>query len=104
MALRRQILVGAALRSSDAPLSAVVDIFTARRGRPLTQDLAEYTFYLDITRDQRTATTIATKLISNIWMAPARDPSQARQVTSDDFPLTSVAEAFDGKLLTVGGG
>jgi Tol biopolymer transport system component len=72
--------------------------------RPFTQDLAEYTFYLDITRDRRTATTIATRLLSNIWVAPASDPSQARQVTSDDFPLISVAEAFDGKLLTVGGG
>jgi len=72
--------------------------------RPFTKDLADYSFYLDITRDRRTAATIATRTLFHIWVAPARDLSQARQVTSDDLPLFFIAEAFDGKLLTVGGG
>src|SRR5712692_4936827 len=78
--------------------------FPRGEARPFTKDLADYTFYLDLTRDRRIAATIATRTLSHIWVAPARDLSQARQVTSDDVPMFFIAEAFDGKLMTVGGG
>ena len=76
--------------------------FPYGRAQPLTHDLSDYGADLDMTRDGRTFATTASTLVSHVWIAPASDLSQSRQVTSDALPILEVAEAFDGKLLIDG--
>ena len=68
----------------------------------LTNDLYDYdTGDLDITRDGRTISAITEMGVYNIWIAPAADLSKARQITSGELPMIWVAEAHDGKVLSV---
>jgi Tol biopolymer transport system component len=70
--------------------------------RRFTNDLADYdTGDLDITRDGRTVSAIAETGLYNIWVAPAADLSKGKQITSGELPMIWVAEAADGKLLSV---
>jgi len=73
--------------------------FPEGRAQPLTHDLADYGSDLDMTRDGRTFATSSINLVSQPWIAPASDLSQARQVASDAFPIRTIAEAPDGKLV-----
>ena len=73
--------------------------FPGGRAQPLTHDLADYGSDLDMTRDGRTFATSSINLVSQPWIAPASDLSQARQVASDAFPIRTIAEAPDEKLL-----
>jgi DNA-binding winged helix-turn-helix (wHTH) protein/WD40 repeat protein len=68
-----------------------------------TKDQANYGLDFDTTRDGRTAVARVNRTLSHIWTAPATDLSQAQQITSDELPMLTVAEASDGKLLTGGG-
>lgn len=67
--------------------------------QPLTHDILNYGADLDMTRNSHFLVTTATVTSSHVWMAPASDLSQGRQVTSDSVPMMEIAEAFDGKLL-----
>src|SRR5262249_35295922 len=66
----------------------------------LTNDLSKYDLRIDLTRDGRTLAATVTNQISNIWIAPAADPSNVRQVTYGELPMLEIAEAVDGKLLS----
>src|SRR5262249_5020265 len=66
----------------------------------LTNDLSKYDLRIDLTREGRTLAATATNQISNIWIAPAADPSNVRQVTYGELPMLEIAEAVDGKLLS----
>ncbi|HTT23842.1 MAG TPA: winged helix-turn-helix domain-containing protein [Candidatus Sulfotelmatobacter sp.] len=73
--------------------------FPEGRAQPLTHDLADYGSDLDMTRDGHTFATSSINLVTQPWIAPASDLSQARQVPSDAFPIRTIAEAADGKLV-----
>jgi len=64
----------------------------------LTDDLTWYDLGLDATPDGRTAVSIVTTRISNIWVVPLEDPMQARQV-SDGWPVAGAAELANGRIL-----
>jgi DNA-binding winged helix-turn-helix (wHTH) protein/Tol biopolymer transport system component len=70
---------------------------------PFAKDQANYGLDFDTTRDGRTAVARVNKTVSHIWTAPATDLSQAQQITSDELPMLTIAEASDGKLLTGAG-
>jgi DNA-binding winged helix-turn-helix (wHTH) protein/Tol biopolymer transport system component len=76
--------------------------FPAGKGQRFTNDLSDYGTDLDITSDGDTIAAVAGKAVSNVWLAPAENPSANQQVTSDAPAMFEIAEAFDGKLLTVG--
>jgi DNA-binding winged helix-turn-helix (wHTH) protein/Tol biopolymer transport system component len=65
----------------------------------VTHDLADYGSDLDMTRDGATFVTRSINLASEPWIAPASDLAQARQIGSNDFPIRTIAEAPDGKIL-----
>jgi DNA-binding winged helix-turn-helix (wHTH) protein/Tol biopolymer transport system component len=67
--------------------------------RRITNDLTDYDTRADLTRDGKTLVAIASHPTSNVWVAPAADLSQARQITSAALPLFRVVEAPDGHLL-----
>ena len=69
----------------------------------LTKDLTDYGRDLDRTSDGQTVAAIATKTVSNIWLAPVTNLSAAERVNSGDLPMMLVSETSDGKLLTMGG-
>ena len=73
--------------------------FPEGHAEPLTHDLADYGSDLDMTRDGRAFATANISLLTQPWIAPASDLSQARQVASDAFPIRTIAEAPDGKLV-----
>ena len=67
--------------------------------RRITNDLTDYDTRADLTRDGKTMVVIAGQSTSNVWVAPAADLSQARQITSAALPLFRVVESQDGHLL-----
>ena len=71
--------------------------------RRFTNDLTDYDSHLDITRDRRIVAAIASTWTSNIWVAPAADPSRTRQITFGELPMLDIAEVADGKLLSASG-
>jgi DNA-binding winged helix-turn-helix (wHTH) protein/Tol biopolymer transport system component len=73
------------------------------RARRFTNDLTDYDSQLDITRDRGTVAAIASTWTSNIWVAPAADPSRTRQITFGELPMLDTAEVADGKLLSTSG-
>lgn len=73
--------------------------FPEGRAQPLTHDLADYGSDLDMTRDGHSFATANVSLLTQPWIAPASDLSQAHPVTSDAFPIRTIAEAPDGKLV-----
>jgi DNA-binding winged helix-turn-helix (wHTH) protein/Tol biopolymer transport system component len=77
--------------------------FPEGSAQPVTHDVSNYGADLDMARNRRFLVTTAAVTSSHIWMAPASDLSQSRQVTSDSGPIPrQIAEAFDGKLLVQG--
>ncbi len=64
-----------------------------------TNDLSDYSEDLDVTHDGRTLAAIQRTRLSEIWMTPATDLSQARQVTSGEPAYTGIAPGPSGKLL-----
>lgn len=77
--------------------------FPGGKARRLTNDLTDYGTDLDMTRDGSDIAAVAGTAVSNVWIGPASDPSAAQQVTSDALAMFEIAEAFDGKLLTLSG-
>jgi len=77
--------------------------FPEGSAQPVTHDVSNYGTDLDMAKNSpRFLVTTAAVTSSHIWMAPASDLSQSRQVTSDSVPFRQIAEAFDGKLLVQG--
>ena len=73
---------------------------TAKR---FTNDLTDYDDPLDISSDGKNVAAIASTVLSNIWEVPAENWALAKQVTSGQLPMISVAETTDGRLLSSGG-
>ena len=67
----------------------------------LTNDLIEYAADLDITRDEGTVAGVARSTVSNVWLAPAADPSRAQQITSGSLPMIDAGFSSDGTVLSV---
>ena len=73
--------------------------FPEGRAQPLTHDLADYGWDLDMTRDGRTFASTTMNVVSQPWSAPASDLSQASQLPTDALAVRGIAEAPDGKIL-----
>jgi DNA-binding winged helix-turn-helix (wHTH) protein/Tol biopolymer transport system component len=65
----------------------------------LTNDLGNYQYHLDITRDGKNVAAIATTQASNVWVVPDADALRGRQITSNAVPLTQVTAMPLGKVL-----
>jgi len=72
--------------------------------RRLTNDLSDYDFRTDLTRDANTLAAISGNVVSNIWIVLGGDTSKAEQITSLNLPLSSVTEDSNGELLANGNG
>jgi serine/threonine protein kinase/Tol biopolymer transport system component len=70
----------------------------------LTNDLSDYGLYLDLTRDGKTLTAIETRQISHVWVVPQGKSEQAKQITFQETPDTSVVPGPSGKFLVDSGG
>jgi Tol biopolymer transport system component len=70
--------------------------------RRVSNDLTDYHVRADLTRDAKTMVAIANSGTSNVWVAPAANLSEARQITSIALPLFEIVEAPDGRLLAAG--
>jgi eukaryotic-like serine/threonine-protein kinase len=73
--------------------------YPAGEPRRFTNDLSNYSPYLDLTRDGRTLATLDNTQISNIWIAPAGKAAQATQITTGGVADLAVAPGPNGKLL-----
>jgi len=67
--------------------------------RLVRSDLADFDWQIDATRDLKTVATVTTSIVSNIWVAPATDLHAARQITSGELSMLSVAGMPDGRIL-----
>ena len=67
--------------------------------RRFTNDLSDYTPNLDVTHDGQTLAAIQRTFSSDIWLAPAADASQARQLTSGAPSYNRVAPGPSGKVM-----
>jgi eukaryotic-like serine/threonine-protein kinase len=67
--------------------------------RLLRSDLADFDWHIDATRDMKTVATVTTNVVSNIWVAPSTQLSAARQITSGELSMLSLAEMPDGRVL-----
>jgi DNA-binding winged helix-turn-helix (wHTH) protein/Tol biopolymer transport system component len=76
--------------------------FPVGKAQRFTNDLSDYGTDLDITSDGDTIAAVVGKAVSNVWIAPAGNPSATQQITSEALAMFDIAEAFDGKLLTLG--
>ncbi len=64
-----------------------------------TNDLSDYAPNLDVTHDGKTLAAIQRTLSSDIWVTPAADASQARQLTSGAPTYNRVAPGPAGKVM-----
>ncbi|PYX27395.1 MAG: hypothetical protein DMG80_18580 [Acidobacteria bacterium] len=64
-----------------------------------SNDLADYSSALDMTRDGRQLAVIQRNRISDVWTAPAADASQARQLTSGEQIYNAIVPGPSGKIL-----
>jgi Tol biopolymer transport system component len=76
--------------------------FPVGKAQRFSNDLSDYGTDLDITSDGDTIAAVVGKAVSNVWIAPAANPSATQQITSEALAMFDIAEAFDGKLLTLG--
>jgi eukaryotic-like serine/threonine-protein kinase len=67
--------------------------------RRFTNDLSDYSPYLDLTHDGQMLATLDNRQISNIWIVPGGKSALATQINSGDAPDTEVAPGPGGKLL-----
>jgi Tol biopolymer transport system component/DNA-binding winged helix-turn-helix (wHTH) protein len=79
--------------------------FSYPRGevRRFTNDLTDYDFFIDLTRDGNTLATIESTVASNIWVAPSGDSSVARQLTFGGPPLVEAIDE-EGQIVAVSQG
>jgi eukaryotic-like serine/threonine-protein kinase len=74
--------------------------FPSGETHPMTHDLSEYGDDLRITGDGRIIAATTALVHSNVWIAPAGNLTYGQQITTSGNPI-EIAEAFDGKLLTL---
>jgi serine/threonine protein kinase len=67
--------------------------------RRFTNDLSNYSPYIDLTRDGGMLASLDQTQISNIWIAPQGKAALAMQITSSGVPDIGVAPGPGGKLL-----
>jgi eukaryotic-like serine/threonine-protein kinase len=67
--------------------------------RRFTNDLADYSAFLDLTRDGRTLAALDNTRTSNIWAVPGGKAALATQITSGGLADTFVSPGPGGKLL-----
>jgi eukaryotic-like serine/threonine-protein kinase len=67
--------------------------------RRFTNDLTNYGFNIDLTRDGQMLVTIENRQIAHIWVLPQGQTAQARQITSGEAADTAVAPGPEGKLI-----
>ena len=67
--------------------------------RRFTNDLSNYSAYLDMTRDGRTVAALDDTRISNVWAVPGGKAALATQVTSGGVADIAVAPGPGGKFL-----
>jgi len=73
------------------------------KAQRFTNDVADYDQPLDISRDGNTVVSVASSVVSNIWEAPAGNPSRAKQITFGGPPMLDIAETSAGQLLSSDG-
>jgi DNA-binding winged helix-turn-helix (wHTH) protein/Tol biopolymer transport system component len=73
------------------------------KARRFTNDVVDYDQPLDISRDGNIVVAVASSVTSNIWEAPERNPSRAKQITVGGPPMIDVAETAAGQLLSSDG-
>jgi len=74
--------------------------FPGGEAHRLSDDLTWYDQKLDATPDGRTAVSIVSTRVSDIWTMSVHDPRQARQVSSG-LPVFKAAELANGRILAV---
>ena len=65
----------------------------------LTNDLADYGTYVDVTRDGRMMAALEHRDSSHIWIAPQGDAARAKQITTGVVPDMGVAPGPGGRVL-----
>jgi Tol biopolymer transport system component/DNA-binding winged helix-turn-helix (wHTH) protein len=73
--------------------------FPKGQARRLTNDLMDYQWSLDLTQDGRTLVDVAQTQVSDLWIAPAGDTTQAKQVTRNDHAVGGFSWTPGGRLL-----
>jgi eukaryotic-like serine/threonine-protein kinase len=66
--------------------------------RRLTNDLADYSMWLDSTRDTKTLATVQIRGVFNVWETKTLDSSGGKQVTTGELEMIDVAVAPNGYL------
>jgi eukaryotic-like serine/threonine-protein kinase len=74
-------------------------LYPSGERRRFTNDLSNYSPYIDLTRDGRTLAALDQKQISNIWTAPAGKSGEAKQITSGGAVDDGIAPGPNGNLL-----
>jgi len=77
--------------------------FPKGQARRLTNDLMDYQWSLDLTKDGRTLVDVARTRVSDLWIAPAGDPSKVRQVTRDDHAVGGFSWTPSGRIVFTSG-
>jgi Tol biopolymer transport system component/DNA-binding winged helix-turn-helix (wHTH) protein len=67
--------------------------------RLLRNDLANFDWHIDATRDLKTVAAVTNSMVSNIWVAASTDLSAAQQITTGELAMLSVAASPDGRIL-----
>jgi Tol biopolymer transport system component len=74
--------------------------FPKGQGRRLTNDLMDYQLgSLDLTQDGRTLVDTVGTRVSDLWMAPAGNSTQAKQVTRNDHAVGRFSWTSDGRIV-----
>jgi serine/threonine protein kinase len=73
--------------------------YPSGRAQRFTNDLSEYGWQLDATRDVNTLVALQISVVSNLWVAPSARLDDARQITSGEMQLMDVAPGPGGRIL-----
>ena len=73
------------------------------KAQRFTNDVVDYDQPLDVSLDGNTVVAVASSIFSNIWEAPAANPSRAKQITFGGPPMINIAATAAGQLLSSDG-
>jgi Tol biopolymer transport system component/DNA-binding winged helix-turn-helix (wHTH) protein len=76
--------------------------FPGGEARRFSHDLTDYGNDLGLTKDRRTLAATVVTIASDVWVVRASDPAKGEQISFGNSSVVEVAEAADGKLLTIG--
>jgi Tol biopolymer transport system component/predicted Ser/Thr protein kinase len=76
----------------------IIDYPSGEKHR-FTNDLTNYGFYVDMTRDGQMLVAIENRQIGHIWVLPQGQTAQAKQITSGEATDTAVIAGPAGKLI-----